>query len=75
MQWDAKRTTVGNHWGTTPVLIETVKATISLAGDWKHAHPLDPAGNALPDEVGSAGNGRFVVKLGGRPAVAYIVTK
>jgi hypothetical protein len=75
MQWDAKRTTVGNHWGTTPVLIATVKATSSLAGDWKHAHPLDPAGNALPDEVGSAGNGRFVVKLGGRPAVAYIVTK
>jgi hypothetical protein len=75
MEWDADRKTIGTHWGTTPVLIEPVRATISLAGPWKHAHPLDPAGKPLPDEVGTVHGDRFVVTLGGRPAVAYIVTK
>ena len=75
MQWDADRRSVSTHWGTAPVQIEVVNATLSLPGMWKHATALDAAGKPAGKELAQIVGDRTLIQLGTAPAMAYGVTR
>ncbi len=75
MGWTADRHSVGNKWGNAPVQIETVAATISLSGRWKHAVALDPDGKPTGKELAEIQGDRTLIRLGIAPALAYEVRR
>ncbi len=72
MKWDDARRTVSDQWGTRPLRLEVVEATISLPGRFA-AYPLDsrgrrmktPAAKRLKDEP------RTTIELGSTPTMWY----
>jgi len=75
MQWDAGRHTIENHWGTAPVQIEVVNATVSLPGEWKHAMALDASGKPTGKDLSEIQGNRTLVHLGTSPALGYEITR
>jgi len=69
MEWtDATKTSVSNHWGTAPVLVENIPATVSLAVDASQLRvwSLDERGDRDENlEIASDGNGGALFNLGG----------
>ncbi len=62
MGWNRERTTVGDRWGSTPVVVQDVPGLLVLPGGPVRAVALDPAGVPTRNVEVSGGNR---VKLGG----------
>ncbi|MBN2583076.1 MAG: carbohydrate binding domain-containing protein, partial [Planctomycetes bacterium] len=76
-QWNEARTSVADHWGKSPTLIEPVRATIALSHA-KAAKPrlaaLDGDGKPLKEwPVDLADDGTWKLTLPGNPATLWYV--
>jgi hypothetical protein len=72
-QWNDKRTSVGDHWGTAPAQVEVVKGQISLRshGKVREVYALTPEGKR-GNRINVDQQGEWLsIPIGSEPAVWY----